>query len=402
MEEDFENNEYKYHKGKVPDKTYISKRIESKSPEVENGVIIDKITPIRYASKVIDSENEFGFFIEKKEVKLRITPNGRQEITAKFLENERGIYILNIQKFTTESGSPHKVYFSFRGNEIKSLVDFIKSIKELNIEDKNGFSIKDDDLKKLTLTKEQAYKIYKDNETLFKEVLNENITQDDILNLVYKKEQLDYFEKLLTQEGFFDLEKKRLEISKDEALWQFFFEENTWIFGYGLQYIINIPLENKKLEQVVAGYDIVHRGKRIDALMKSKGIVSYLCFAEIKTHNTKLLNAPYRPNVFPPSNELSGGISQIQKTVQNSLENLINKVQPTDEVGNPTGEEVFMYRPKSFLLVGSLKEFETEHGVNKEKFSSFELYRKSIKDIEIITFDELLERAKFIVNTADK
>lgn len=402
MEEDFENNEYKYHKGKVPDKTYISKRIESKSPEVENGVIIDKITPIRYASKVIDSENEFGFFIEKKEVKLRITPNGRQEITAKFLENERGIYILNIQKFTTESGSPHKVYFSFRGNEIKSLVDFIKSIKELNIEDKNGFSIKDDDLKKLTLTKEQAYKIYKDNETLFKEVLNENITQDDILNLVYKKEQLDYFEKLLTQEGFFDLEKKRLEISKDEALWQFFFEENTWIFGYGLQYIINIPLENKKLEQVVAGYDIVHRGKRIDALMKSKGIVSYLCFAEIKTHNTKLLNAPYRPNVFPPSNELSGGISQIQKTVQSSLENLINKVQPTDEVGNPTGEEVFMYRPKSFLLVGSLKEFETEHGVNKEKYSSFELYRKSIKDIEIITFDELLERAKFIVNTAEK
>lgn len=402
MEEDFENNEYKYHKGKVPDKTYISKRIESKSPEVENGVIIDKITPIRYASKVIDSENEFGFFSEKKEVKLRITPNGRQEITAKFLENERGIYILNIQKFTTESGSPHKVYFSFRGNEIKSLVDFIKSIKELNIEDKNGFSIKDDDLKKLTLTKEQAYTIYKDNETLFKEVLNENITQDDILNLVYKKEQLEYFEKLLTQEGFFDLEKKRLEISKDEALWQFFFEENTWIFGYGLQYIINIPLENKKLEQVVAGYDIVHRGKRIDALMKSKGIVSYLCFAEIKTHNTKLLNAPYRPNVFPPSNELSGGISQIQKTVQSSLENLINKVQPTDEVGNPTGEEVFMYRPKSFLLVGSLKEFETEHGVNKEKYSSFELYRKSIKDIEIITFDELLERAKFIVNTAEK
>lgn len=402
MEEDFENNEYKYHKGKVPDKTYISKRIESKSPEVENGVLIDKITPIRYASKVIDSENEFGFFSEKKEVKLRITPNGRQEITAKFLENGRGIYILNIQKFTTESGSPHKVYFSFRGNEIKSLVDFIKSIKELNIEDKNGFSIKDDDLKKLTLTKEQAYTIYKDNETLFKEVLNENITQDDILNLVYKKEQLEYFEKLLTQEGFFDLEKKRLEISKDEALWQFFFEENTWIFGYGLQYIINIPLENKKLEQVVAGYDIVHRGKRIDALMKSKGIVSYLCFAEIKTHNTKLLNAPYRPNVFPPSNELSGGISQIQKTVQSSLENLINKVQPTDEVGNPTGEEVFMYRPKSFLLVGSLKEFETEHGVNKEKYSSFELYRKSIKDIEIITFDELLERAKFIVNTAEK
>ena len=136
--------------------------------------------------------------------------------------------------------------------------------------------------------------------------------------------------------------------------------------------------------------------------MKSKGIVSYLCFAEIKTHTTKLLNAPYRPNVFPPSNELSGGISQIHKTVQSSLENLVNKVKPTDELGNPTGEEIFMYRPKSFLLVGSLNEFETEHGINKEKYSSFELYRKSISDIEIITFDELLERAKFIVKTSEK
>ena len=194
------NNEYNYHKGKVPNKTYVSKRIESKSPGVENGKLVDKITPIRYASKVIDSENEFGFFTEKKEVKIRITPNGRQKITAKFLENDRGIYVLNIQKFTTESGSPHKVHFSFRGNEIKILVDFIKSIKELNINGVNGFSIKDVDLKKLSLTKEQAYRIYKDNEILFKEVLDENVTQDDILNLVYKKEQLTYFEKLLNDD----------------------------------------------------------------------------------------------------------------------------------------------------------------------------------------------------------
>lgn len=402
MAKEFENSEYDYHKGKVPKKTYVSKRVNTKRPELENGKVVEKIIPIRYASKVIDSENTFGFFKEKNEIKIRITPNGRQEITAKFIEDSKGIYILTIQKFTSDTGSPHKAYFSFRGDEIRTLVDFIKSIKELNLEDEKGFSIKDEELKKLILTKEQAFSIYKDNEELFKEVLNDNITQDDILNLVYKKEQLEYFEKLLSENGFFESEKTRLNISKDEALWQSFFEKNTWIFGYGLQYIINVPLEKKKLEQVVDGYDIVHRGKRIDALMKSKGIITYLCFAEIKTHKTQLLNAPYRPNVFPPSNELSGGISQIHKTVQSSLENLVNKVQPTDEIGNPTGEEIFMYRPKSFLLVGSLKEFETANGVNKEKYSSFELYRKSIKDIEIITFDELLERAKFIINTANE
>ncbi|MEO2072958.1 MAG: Shedu immune nuclease family protein [Zunongwangia sp.] len=398
---DFENNEYDYYKGKVPNKTYVSKRINSKSPEIENGKVVEKIIPIRYASKVLDLENAFGFIKEKGEIKLRITPSGRQEITAKFLEDSRGIYILQIQKFTIETGSPHKTYFSFRGDEIRKLVDFIKSIKDLHIEDENGIKISDEELQKLILTKEQAFSLYRDNQAIFKEVLEENITSEEIKNLVYKKKQLDYFENLITNKDFFESEKTRLNLSRDESLWQNFFEKNTWIFGYGLQYIINIPLQNKKLEQVVDGYDIVNRGKRTDALMKSKGIINSLCFAEIKTHKTKLLNSSYRPNVYPPSNELSGGISQIQKTVQSSLENLVNKLEPISQDGDPTGEEIFMYRPKSVLLLGSLEEFTTENGINKEKYSSFELYRKSIKDIDILTFDELLERAKFIVNTTD-
>lgn len=391
--------DYKYHMGKVPNKTYVSKRINSKSLEEVEGQITEKIIPLRYASKILQLENSFGFIKEKDNIVLRITPSGRQEITAKFLEDSRGIYTLQIQRYTTKTGTPHRAYFSFRGDEIGTLVNFIQSIKDLNLDNNDGVKISDQELKKLKLSKQQAYSIYKDNKELFEEVLDERVTQDDIKNLVYKKEQIEYFEKLLNNEDFFASEKITESISKDENLWQYFFERNTWIFGFGLQYIINVPLQNKKLEQVVDGFDVVHRGKRTDALMKSKGIISSLCFAEIKTPKTKLLNAAYRPNVFPPSNELSGGISQLHKTIQSSLENLVNKIEPTDGVGDPTGEEVFMYRPKSFLLVGSLKEFNTKHGINKERYSSFELYRRSIKDIDIITFDELLERAKFIVNS---
>src|SRR5690606_19076113 len=224
-----------------------------------------------------------------------------------------------------------------------------------------GFKITDSELKKLVLTREQAFSIYSENQKLFEEILSENVTQEDISNLVYKKEQLNYFESLLTNSDFFEEEKQNFGITKDESLWQHFFENNTWIFGFGLQYIINIPLENRILEQVVDGFDVINRGKRTDALMKSKGIINSLCFAEIKTHKTKLLGGSYRPNVFPPSSELSGGISQIQKTVQSSLENLVNKISPTDFEGKPTGEEIFMYKPKSFLLVGNLEEFIAEN-----------------------------------------
>jgi len=395
-------DEITYFNGKVPDKTYVSKRLESKDRELINGEIVEKIIPIRIASKVIDSDYSYEFIKELDETKLRVTSWWRQEITAKFLEEDKGVFLLQIQKFTVKNGMPHKTYFSFRSDEIRKLFNFIKNIKDLHIEDEKWFKITDTELKKLILTKEQAFSIYRENQDIFEEILAENITTEDVINLVYKKSQLTYFERLLNEEWFFEDEKIRLNIWKDEQLWQDFFESNTWIFGFSLQYIINTPLQDRKLEQVVEWFDVSTRGKRVDALMKSKWIISSLCFTEIKTHKTQLLNSAYRPSVFPPSNELSWGIAQIQKTIQSSLENLVNVLHPTDSEWNPTWEELYLYRPKSFLLIGSLSQFMTESGVNKEKYSSFEIYRRSIKDIEIITFDELLERANFIVNSMER
>ncbi|MGW4728697.1 hypothetical protein ACWEQC_05865 [Streptomyces shenzhenensis] len=48
-------------------------------------------------------------------------------------------------------------------------------------------------------------------------------------------------------------------------------------------------------------------------------------------------------------------------------------------------------------MIGSLSEFTDNGAVNAEKITSFEQYRRSIQDVEVITFDELYERACFIV-----
>ena len=45
-----------------------------------------------------------------------------------------------------------------------------------------------------------------------------------------------------------------------------------------------------------------------------------------------------------------------------------------------------------------MDEFVSDNGVNKDKLRSFELLRKNTSNPEIITFDELYERAKFIVH----
>lgn len=156
------------------------------------------------------------------------------------------------------------------------------------------------------------------------------------------------------------------------------------------------------MEQAVVGHDPTGKGKRADALMKTRGAIEALCFVEIKSHDTPLLGkAAYRPAAWAPSDDVSGGVTQVQVTVENAIRRLREKIEPVDDQGDPTGEELFSYQPKSFLVVGCLNDLRSEHGINVEKYRSFELYRRNVARPEIITFDELFHRAKFIVEHVD-
>jgi len=242
-----------------------------------------------------------------------------------------------------------------------------------------------------------------ENLDLVMEVARNDITKSDIVALAYRKEQLGLFDKLLHDEDFFEETRIEWEKNGPEAVWQQFFENNPWIFGYGLNYIFSSGLDDKKLEQVTTGYSISGAGKRVDALMKTRGLISSLCFVEIKTHNTSLLSErPYRRECWRISDELAGSISQIQKTVQKAIKNIQTKHDVETDTGEPTGETVFLYQPRAFVVVGSLDEFRTDQGTNEQKFGSFELFRRNMVNPEVITFDELFERAKFIVRHSEE
>lgn len=149
------------------------------------------------------------------------------------------------------------------------------------------------------------------------------------------------------------------------------------------------------------GHDLLNHGKRIDALMKTRGIINSLCFVEIKTSQTKLLDSSaYRSGCWAPSKELAGAVAQVQGTVAVAMQNLYGMVRTSDKEGNPTGEVVFNFKPRAFIVAGLLSEFVSEHGVNYEQLRSFEIFRNSIEGIDILTFDELYERSKFIVDAA--
>lgn len=381
-------DEEEIHRNKLTNKTYISPQV----PTLDG--------PLRIASKVIDSEGAYYAKV-KKEIVLRRTSSARIEIVAKFLEDDRKLTVLTIQQFNGNNGQPHRTNFSFIGSEIPRLLGFIHDIAEVEFKHSGAVNITDADLRKLVISKTQAASLVHDNQDAFLEALRGQVTKEDIVALGYRKKQLGVFSQLLSDPEFFELCKKQKSIKGDELLWQAFFEKNPWVFGYGLSYFYVTGFDEKKLEQLVQGYDLLNRGKRADAVMKTKGIINSLCFAEIKHHNTKLLESDYyRAGCWAPSKEMSGAVAQVQATVAIAMHKLHGMQRVLDDDGNPTGEDVFNFKPRAFIVIGSLSEFIGEHGVNQDKLRSFELYRTSLIGIDILTFDELYERTKFIVETA--
>ena len=225
------------------------------------------------------------------------------------------------------------------------------------------------------------------------------LTEEDIRLISNRKSQLQRFRQLLNDSEFF--EQERSQVAGPEAVWQGFFEENPWIFGYGLTLVACGPLDDGKLERITTGANIfTGAGKRSDAVMRSKGFISSLLFCEIKTHRTSLLaGAPYRfPDVYQVSKDVVGAVAQVQKTAhkaQRLVSGEMHKHYRDD--GAPTDIEVSTARPRQVLVIGSLSEFTDGGAANPEKITSFEQYRRSIQDVEVITFDELYQRACFIV-----
>ena len=188
------------------------------------------------------------------------------------------------------------------------------------LEGKGAKRITDEALRHLVLSNTQAQTIFQDNQELFAEVIRSAITKDDVIAVGYRKRQLQTFKRLLEDPDFFDEVKLRKQC-KDEAVWQKFFEKNPWIFGYGLTYLYLSSLDDKKLEQSVQGFTVAQHGKRVDALLRTRGAISSLCFAEIKTHKTPLLQkSVYRGGCWAPSEDLAGGVAQVQGTVTRASE----------------------------------------------------------------------------------
>lgn len=171
----------------------------------------------------------------------------------------------------------------------------------------------------------------------------------------------------------------------DESYWQRLLSEYEWIFGYGLSYYCLTMLN----EQVfVGGKDIMNRnGQVVDFLAASEGQARYVVLVEIKKPSTRLLGRQCRNHAFPISSDLAEAVAQVHGYIEAWGTNVTRERYDYEQENNLTTA-----KPKGILVVGNSSELDSA-----DKKRSFELFRRGLNQVEIITYDELLHRARFIV-----
>jgi hypothetical protein len=174
-----------------------------------------------------------------------------------------------------------------------------------------------------------------------------------------------------------------------EPKWQKFFETNEWIFGHGLDYRF---LHRIQAQANYGGVELDGTGApRGDFIMATMARVGFTVLVEIKTPFTPLLgNGQYRNRAYKIGPELSGGVAQVQAQCAIWAEegargrNNAERLQKAD---------IHTYEPKGILVIGDTRQIAED----PDKRATFERFRRNLHNPEILTFDELLQRAKFMV-----
>jgi hypothetical protein len=78
-------------------------------------------------------------------------------------------------------------------------------------------------------------------------------------------------------------------------------------------------------------------------------------------------------------------------------------IQDQADDGSLLSTGTFLLRPRSFVVEGCLDQLTGEGGGPiPDKVRSFELFRRNLHEPEVITFDELLARAEWHVEQAER
>ncbi|WP_368623427.1 Shedu immune nuclease family protein [Paraburkholderia sp. BR13444] len=173
-----------------------------------------------------------------------------------------------------------------------------------------------------------------------------------------------------------------LQQNLSEARWQRFFEGNIFI----LSMVFTRPVRLLHTQFHAQGSGLDGKGAQVgDFLLAEHGAA--LAIVEIKKPGTELmLNSAYRnTEVFGPNAELSGAITQVLYQ-QSALRSHWLSHQSSPKLRDSRPDSI-----RCVVIAGTSP-------TDEMKRRSFEIFRNACKDVDVVTFDELLEKLRLMLS----
>jgi antiviral defense system Shedu protein SduA len=169
--------------------------------------------------------------------------------------------------------------------------------------------------------------------------------------------------------------REMLDKKLPESAWQKLFASNPFI----LSMLFGYPIVEVLGQAHVGGTALTGRGGKIaDFLIKNQG-TNNAALIEIKTPHTPLLGKEFRGGVYPASNDLVGSVAQVLDQRYQFQKNIAQIKDATDIA------DIVSYSVDCVVVAGRTPEGKAEQ-------KCLELFRRSMKDVQIYAFDELLQK----------
>ncbi|MBX5132706.1 DUF4263 domain-containing protein [Rhizobium lentis] len=384
-----DDNDYEFFRLRKEGKTYISKIFTWNAQEEE---------PRRSVRMVLANSDSVVLGEVEGAMCLRLTGEKRKtQVTAIVTQDDKQVRRLSFQTFRSRAGDWYEGFekeeFTFRGDEFERLLQFLHNIRFIDLSNPETFQIEDistsqgpkaiidasdrglvQRLKAMTAAERRSAMHF----------LKDSLTDDEVNILLGRREGLDIFEREIASGSW------------KEADWQAFFENEQWVFGYGLDYRIMRSFDR---EMVVGSGGADNQNKpTVDFLMT---FTDYTVLVEIKKPDTRIFRQARggRAGTWEFSPEFTSAVSQILEQ-RAEWSSFANSTEQYSKDGSRR-LEARTRNARSILVIGSTHEFEAAATPREGNImrDTFELYRREMRSIDIVTFDELLDRARFITRS---
>lgn len=150
-----------------------------------------------------------------------------------------------------------------------------------------------------------------------------------------------------------------------------------------LERVFPFPVLLVKDKAYVGGKTLENTGGKVVDFLIRNGLTHNAVLVEIKTPCTALLGSQYRSGVHAPGSEVAGAVVQV-------LEYRRLFVANVTDLTRESGVSVEGCDPPCVVIAGNA----SQELDSPDKRRSFELFRQQLASVDVLTFDELFEKAR--------